>query len=64
MLHTFFTLEIWEKYSLIHDLFFSGKISSKEKMQEIFFKEETKCADPVLYGPKMTMIVTSNTIIF
>ena len=63
MLHSFFTVEIWEKYSL-YDLFFSGKISSKEKMQEMFFKEETKCADPVLYGPKMTMFVTSNTIIF
>ena len=63
MLHTFVTFEIWEKYSL-YGLFLFGKISSKEMMQEIFFKEETKCADPVLCSPKMTVFVTSNTIIF
>ena len=62
MLHTFVTFEIWEKYSL-YGLFLYGKKKSKEKMQEIFFKEETKCVDPILYAPKMTMFFTSNTII-
>ena len=63
MLHTFVRFEIWKKYGL-YGLISFGKISSKEKMQETSFKEETKCADPVLYAPKMTMFVTSNTITF
>jgi hypothetical protein len=54
MLNTFVTFEIWSKYSLYGLLLF-GKISSKEKMQEIFFKEEIECVDPVFYGPKITL---------
>ncbi len=50
MLHTFVTFEMWEKYSL-YSLLLLGKISSKEKMQEIIFIEETKYVGPILYGP-------------